>query len=408
MRIEEDKAGYVFTSDHQIYDDYIDLNTQKMLIGRLAMKKGDGKDNKQCLDYSIKNVGWSIGSFCNANCVQCYSREIRRNCDLLTKEDILTVLNKLTLLGVNSINLGGNEPIFTHSLNADDSVLPFLILEAKKRNIVLGITTNGTTMLLLHQLYPEVFKMVDDWDVSLDSPFPKEHDSNRGDGFFDTAIQALELAKRADCKCSVIYCLMRLNCTQEHAVFLSKLTDKYNVDLRINTLKPTRKELFKLEADVKQIHDFFQTINRHYKSIYISDVASVLNNDGIVNCPCGKYSFAISPKKNGEIPITPCVYLQDYSVGNLLKDDIPTLLEKDIFRIFRNREPKSCLKCEEIESCSGGCLAYILLTSHYEQCDNRCPILHESITKLKFQRPSISDRTHVHENYLCTWIGENR
>ena len=91
------------------------------------------------MEYAIKNVGWSIGSYCNANCAQCYSREARKNGDLLTEADILTVLDKLETLGVRTMNLGGNEPIFTHSLQPQDSILPFLIREVKKRGPMLLI-----------------------------------------------------------------------------------------------------------------------------------------------------------------------------------------------------------------------------------------------------------------------------
>ena len=53
------------------------------------------------MEYAIKNVGWAIGSYCNARCAHCYSREARKNGDLLTREDIVTVLDKLQKLGAD-------------------------------------------------------------------------------------------------------------------------------------------------------------------------------------------------------------------------------------------------------------------------------------------------------------------
>ena len=269
------------------------------------------------MEYAIKNVGWSIGSYCNAGCAQCYSRDARKSGDLLSKEDVLTVLDKLQALGVSTMNLGGNEPIFTHSLDPKDSILPFLIREVKKRNITLGITTNGTTMLTLNEMYPEEFVMVDDWDVSIDSPFSEEHDKNRGTGFFNKALQSLELAKSKGLSCSVIYCLMNFNSTAEHARAIAELTRKYSVNLRINTLKPTRKELLELEAKPNKINAFFRALSSYYKVIHNSDIAAAVSKeDPLNNCPCGKFSFAISPKKDNVIRITPCVDLQSDAVGN--------------------------------------------------------------------------------------------
>ena len=358
--------------------------------------------------YGINNVGWSIGALCNANCVQCYSREARQNGDLLSQNDILIVLNKLETLGVRTINLGGNEPIFTHSLDDKDSVLPFLIREAKKRGMIIGITTNGTTAVLLNRDFADEFDMVDDWDISLDSPFKDEHDNNRGCGFYDIAMEALDLMRTRGCNASIIYCLMRFNCTIKHARALSEITKKYKVDLRINTLKPTREELMKLEANSKMINDFFIALSQYYIVVHNSDISTaVTTEDNINNCPCGKYSFAISPKRKSEIHITPCVYLQDFGVGNILKDDIDLLLESDIFNTFRDNVPHDCEYCKDIKNCNGGCLAYKILMSKDEICDPRCHIK-EQKKPIFIKDCQFKDLAHVHENYLCTWIGRNK
>ena len=361
------------------------------------------------MEYAIKNVGWSIGSYCNAVCAQCYSREARKSGDLLSEEDVLTVLNKLHSLGISTMNLGGNEPIFTHSLDPKDSILPFIIREVKKRNITLGITTNGTTMLTLNDLYPKEFAMVDDWDVSIDSPFPDEHDRNRGSGFFDKALRSLELAKSKGLSCSVVYCLMNFNSTPEHAYAISELTRKYSVNLRINTLKPTRKELLEIEASPNRIHSFFRALSAYYKVIHNGDIAAAISKeDPLSNCPCGKFSFAISPKKNNVIRITPCVYLQSYAVGNILNNDIASLLKTDIFRLFREYDHSGCEQCNNAKNCAGGCLAYILLTSEHGKCDRRCPALSTVVSELAPSQLKQTIKHLVHENYLCTWIGENK
>ena len=140
-----------------------------------------------------------------------------------------------------------------------------------------------------------------------------------------------------------------------------------------------------------------------------SDIAAAVSAaDKLTNCPCGKYSFAISPKKDDVIRITPCVYLQGYGVGNLLQDEIPDLLTQDIFRLFRENTHRTCDACASAKECTGGCLAYVLLTAQYGQCDRRCPALHQLVEDLAPNPLKGTKKQHVHEDYLCTWIGENK
>lgn len=58
------------------------------------------KENK------IKNIGWSLGSYCNARCKHCYSWRQRQSKLNLTKEEIDVVISKLKELEIETLNLG--------------------------------------------------------------------------------------------------------------------------------------------------------------------------------------------------------------------------------------------------------------------------------------------------------------
>src|SRR3989338_9149271 len=73
---------------------------------------------------TIRNVGWTIGNYCNARCKHCYSWKVRRGKDDLHNGEVDRVVQQLVNLGVETLNLGGNEPIFTNGPNLEDSVLP--------------------------------------------------------------------------------------------------------------------------------------------------------------------------------------------------------------------------------------------------------------------------------------------
>jgi len=105
------------------------------------------------------------------------------------------VIQQIEKLKVETVNLGGNEPIFTNGLNVHESMLPYILKELNKRNIKVGITTAGISLIALKNTYPECLKLLNDVDISFDSPYEKEHNENRGGDVYKYAIQALEICK---------------------------------------------------------------------------------------------------------------------------------------------------------------------------------------------------------------------
>ena len=143
----------------------------------------------------IKNIGWTLGNDCPCKCKHCYSFTVRKKGQNLTKEIVDKVINQIQKLNVETVNLGGNEPIFTNGLDVHKSMLPYILKELNKRNIKVGITTAGISLIALKNTYPECLKLLNDVDISFDSPYEKEHNENRGGDVYKYAIQALEICK---------------------------------------------------------------------------------------------------------------------------------------------------------------------------------------------------------------------
>ena len=97
---------------------------------------------------------------------------------------LAVVMDHLESMDVQTVNLGGNEPICTHGPKPESSMLPRIIRELTDRGMVMGVTTNGTTARVLARHDPEAFRRVGEWHVSIDSVLPHEHDRNRGGAFF--------------------------------------------------------------------------------------------------------------------------------------------------------------------------------------------------------------------------------
>ena len=129
---------------------------------------------------SIKNIGWSIGNYCNAKCKHCYSWKMRAGAkDILSKKEIDLIIDKLINYNIETINFGGNEPIFTNGSDVSKTMLPYIIEKFYNANIKAGVTTNGYTAQHLYHNYFKQFLMVNDWDFSLDSPYKEKHNANR-------------------------------------------------------------------------------------------------------------------------------------------------------------------------------------------------------------------------------------
>ena len=75
----------------------------------------------------IKNIGWTLGNDCPCKCKHCYSFSVRQKEQNLTKEIVDKVIEQIEKLNVETVNLGGNEPIFTNGLDVKKSMLPYIL-----------------------------------------------------------------------------------------------------------------------------------------------------------------------------------------------------------------------------------------------------------------------------------------
>lgn len=373
---------------------------------------------------SYKNVGWTLGNACPLRCRQCYSRIIRDKGQDLTKEIIDKIINQLVKISVKTVNLGGNEPIYTNGLNIKKSLLPYIIDKLYEKKIAIGITTAGITLTQLEKHFPQSIKKINDVDISIDSPIAEEHDKNRGViGIFSLAMKSLDICKKYNIPRSLIMCGMNWNFNKTRLIKLIDLAKKNNANIRINPIKPIEKDHLKLVLSPKQFFDGLNIILNRCNPIDLSDPAWAVaggNIPTVSGCPCGTNSFRINAiNSEGKIPLSPCVYLHDYMVGDLLKDDIENILDSPQFKTFRRRKAnpqliRGCQNCPHIKICGGGCASRAYLTKLHKNKnfqkslfirDPYCPkkILGPNSTK-KTNHLIKSEHNLVHQGYLCTGI----
>lgn len=367
----------------------------------------------------IKNIGWTLGNDCPCHCKHCYSMNVREKGKNLDKNSVDRIIGQICKLEVETVNLGGNEPIFTNGLDVSESLLPYILKKLNDKNIKVGITTSGISLIALKENYPDYLKYLNDVDISLDSPYEEEHNKNRGGDVYKYAIKALEICKEHHLDCGIIMCAMKWNFTKDRIDNLIKICKKFNCNLRFNTLKPTRTEMLKDVPTVDQFYDVYNYVLKLCDTIDMSEpvLAGASNNNKVHGCSCGITSMRInSITPTGEVPVSPCVYMHDFRTGDLLKDDIMDIINSEKFRKFKERSDnykkiEGCNDCLKGDICRGGCFA---MAYTYEKCVSNKKDLYarDPFCKKEYVLDGckVSDTTPskalVHENYLCTWIGK--
>ncbi|HAE47938.1 MAG: radical SAM protein [Tistrella sp.] len=373
---------------------------------------------------NIKNIGWTLGNDCPYRCTHCYSMSARRKGMNMSVEMIERIVDQLASNGVETVNLGGNEPLFTNGPQPRDTLLPVIIRKLHEAGIEVGITTSGISLLYLHRDHPEAFALLNDVDVSFDSPFEEEHNRNRGARIYHQAVRAMELCIEADKAHSAIMCGMSWNFSRRHIDALVALAARLDANVRINPIKPVRPEHMSVALPADLYYAGFARLMELCDPVDMGEppLAAVTDYQAARRCPCGRTSFRIhSITPTGEIHVSPCVYLHDYkSELDLLTHDLSEIVSSDLFRVFRqrNRNPdviEGCGGCALQSSCGGGCAARAYLHHLHgtgersmRQRDPYCPrdVAPDQVFP---QKPTlVTDQHLVHMDYLCTWIGRPR
>lgn len=367
----------------------------------------------------IENVGWTLGNDCPYRCPQCYSSIIRNRGRNLTISDVERIVSQLRLAGVKTVNLGGNEPIFTGGPNPRNTVLPDIIRSLHEARIVVGLTTAGITLTHLERLFPDVIPLLNDVDVSLDSPFSEEHNKNRGGKLYNLALNAIDICRKCEIDRTIVMCGMNWNLSDRHIDGLIDLAREHQALVRINFMKPTEPQHMNLVPDVDTFYRACHRLLAKCKVVEMGEpLVSTMAGETSRGCPCGTKSFRInSITPEGRIPVSPCVYAHDYRVGNLLEDDLADIVDSPQFEAFRERRYnpssiKECEECQYLEQCRGGCASRAYLWSKFKGTGGSIENTRDPYCLRDFggcgqcAKPEKvkGDAILVHRDYLCTII----
>jgi radical SAM protein with 4Fe4S-binding SPASM domain len=369
---------------------------------------------------TIKNIGWTLGNDCPYRCTHCYSMNAREKGKDLEPWMVDKIVEDLRTEGIETVNLGGNEPLFTNGSNPKNTLLPHIIRRLHDAGIKVGLTTSGITLVYLYKHFPDEARLLNDCDVSFDSPYEHEHNENRGARIFHQAIEALEICRELDIPHTCIMAAMSWNFSENHVAKLVDLARRYDAYIRINPLKPVQPQHLPVTPTPEQYYRGFDQLMRSCTTVELGEppLAAASNAKDPKRCPCGRTSFRIhSITPTGEVYISPCVYLHDYKVPiDLLKNPLSDIIQSPQFRAFRQRnfspnQVDGCSGCSLTKSCGGGCAARSYLHKYLntgerslKARDPYCPKKHDPGNLPEGN--VVRNNRLVHMDYLCTWIGK--
>jgi len=302
---------------------------------------------------------------CNGKCPFCTLHSIPKHTipKDMTTEQIMSIIDQLDILKVNSVSFTGGEP----TLRKD---LPDLIKYiGKNYSFYTGVATNGFLLPKLLKKYP--FDGLDYILISLDFPNAKLHDKYRGIKVFDKAIEGIKIAQDRGINVIISTVVMKENLDLMEDMV--SLANNLNCTIEILPVEDITREINGKAYRIENINDFIPDINiwgsnvlklRKKYSNMVTDLYTVLiiENGGFGGAPryyqnylrCSVSSAYIFVRQDGKVDY-PCK-LHPINSYNALK--IP------LSKIYRSKEVYEIMKKhDDYDFCDGCRLGCAIATS---------------------------------------------
>jgi SynChlorMet cassette radical SAM/SPASM protein ScmE len=325
-----------------------------------------------------RSVDLEITSRCNLRCKYCYffdNPEVTYQ-DLPT-EEWLKFIDELGQCSVMDVCLAGGEPFIREDL-------PDLIEAIVKNRMRFNILSNGTLINNDIAEFIAQTKRCDSVQISIDGSCAEVHETGRGKGSFDKAVQGIKILQEHDIPVTVRVTIHRHNVhdLENTARFLLEelglpgfstnaasyfgLCQKNAADMLLTTKdRQTAMEvLIKLnkkyqDSITAQAGPLSEALYWHRMEIARSAGAPPFENGGHLT-GCGCPSSKISVRADGMI--IPCFMLAHVELGRINEDSFKEVWQKS-HKLIELRERhhipltqfEECVMCDYAPYCTGNC-----------------------------------------------------
>jgi len=337
-----------------------------------------------------KRVHLTITGHCNLRCAHCGTVGSLHKDDALSTLDVKSILDQLADVPNSSIAITGGEPL----LRKD--IVEIVKYSAERTKTI--VSTNAT--LMTEELAESLGPMPVTFQVSLDGATAKVHDSIRGSGAFQRALNGIKLLQQNGAGSNVEVCRTVMGQPEDDFDALLGLGESLGLGgIRFLCLA----RMGRAEDDFDLLNPTFESYRKFYKAYFkvITDPTSKVEVGGGVPglyldvpentmwCHIGEM-LEVDP----EGKIYPCSMLnqREYELGDIWNMTLQQAAECDKFmRIHelmagRVERIEVCSKCAFKNYCQGGCPGMALADNGtLEAQDAICELRKELFEDLFFE-----------------------
>ena len=292
--------------------------------------------------YLTETAQIEITNKCNLSCLHCFNNSGEPLSDELTTEEICSLIDVLSSMGVHRLTLTGGEPLVHPDL--------FEIVEhARKAPMTVTIFTNGT---LITEEHVEKFKKVGvKVAVSVDSCNEQTHDTFRGKkGALKRTLQGITLLRAAGLSVTVSVSLSQLN--KNELVDTLKYFREHNLtDYQVAEVSTSGRGLDEVVITPEEYYQVLVEQLTYEKGVKKVKGLAPKREDG-----CGIAQSLIYVKADGTI--LPChTCCKDMGVGNVRDVDLAEFWDTnetlEMLRRIRAEDDSNCRGCQYLHFCDG-------------------------------------------------------
>jgi mycofactocin radical SAM maturase len=281
----------------------------------------------------------------------------RRDPNELTTKQCEDIIDELQRMQVFYVNIGGGEPTirpdFWH-----------LLEYAIAHQVGIKFSTNGSRITPEKARFLAATDYVD-VQVSIDGATADINDPLRGEGTYDTALQALTNLAEAgfkDAKISVVVTRDNVHQLDE----FKALADKFGATLRLTRLRPSGRgaDIWdELHPTAQQQRDLYNWLVKNGEGVLTGDSFFHLAAygealPGLNLCGAGRVVCLIDPI--GDVYACPFAIHDRFKAGNVLDGAgfQEVWQESELFLELRSPQTGgACSSCSAYDACRGGCMA---------------------------------------------------
>lgn len=333
-------------------------------------------------------VSWNVTNRCNLRCKYCSNESEYNSYNELTKNEKLSLVDKLAGIGVRHLFLLGGEPTLIEGFNE-------ILDRVLSNNIFLSFSTNGVgitaeTINVLKKYSTNLYKI----NVSCDSIIEENNALNRGGNSYANAINALCLLNSIkDINLtffSVVTEHTKKDIIPTYEYLKERKIKSYGITIAMKKGRATDEDII----DADEIVDDLYTIIKDSEQTRVTEVYASLGYSSHENSKSKAESCKLTEKEqniyfrekcnccitrlhiecNGDV--YPCDNLKypAFNLGNVSREALTDLWNSDLalqIAGIRRRDKKECSMCP-IENCTTGCmgLAYEAYQSIYRKDPN--------------------------------------